>query len=283
MYFACFSMENEKMNIKSSKLEQVTWKGAKQQIDAWFQNEGDWDQTEEEKEKQLTMYPPFLERNIESFWDYFDLIDIISLCLAFKNMAYFAYQNNIKGFRTFCHNAWYNNELYLVDMPFISTDTLRTLNTMFRHCIKTITYQSNITNEVLRFIPEAENFTFYFDISNDSIQRPHYAFMKYVNLTLHGSYDTSLQDPTIDTLLTFPKITDLTIYNTYFNRASTTALSSVRVENLILVDCTLQQRRAPQFIQALVNTRHSLQALTILKDLHLVGISCGNYQEIPFI
>lgn len=118
--------------------------------------------------------------------------------------------------------------------------------------------------DILNELPHnAKDFTFYTNRLPTRIFRPHYQYLDYVKLTIFGNTCINISDAIVDILLTFPQIIKLELHKIYFSRNIIAALSSMKIEELILNNCTLPADSKQSFLQALYTSKNTLTSLTI--------------------
>lgn len=237
------------------------------QIEAWFENNV-WGMKEEQSEGEQNEHPRnFFSMYIYKFWEYFTLMEIITLSKAYKGSAYIAYLENIKGFADFCKMAWFNRKMDLSQFPELTLKSLRTLRIMFD--VDEIIFPTNVPSGILSYLPNAKTFTF--NLSREvSYIIPRYALIKRVSVTINGCFCLNLGDPTTPILLNFPLIDNLTLDDIYLTRVSLAALSTTKLKNITISQGSIAPSMNQELIDVLLKSRNGLESITIDSECNYV-------------
>lgn len=231
-------------------------------IELWFQEEK-WCKGKQQVEKEEAEYPrKFFRHLIPHFWSFLSLLDVINLAYTYKTAAYTAYKMNINGFGDFCDYMWKKGILDLRKFPQINSKMLKQLSRMY--LIRETIFTADMPTDCLDAIPWfGTNFTFYIDNPSVRLMRAVRPFPNKCELKIRGEWCTRMIDPTIDILFTFTNLSTLTLEQIYFTEHSIAALKLVKIKELILRKCTIAIHRNIDFVQALLNSSKTLEAITI--------------------
>lgn len=231
------------------------------QIENWFHNE-DWELSEEEIQKKENSPPEsFFGKHVATLWTHFTILEIIDVARAYKSAAYTAYEFNEGGFRDFCNMAWGpRKKMDLSQIPALTAGDLTKLFNLFD--INEIIFPANVPEDILNRLPNAQVLTF--NLNRDKpYSMPKYASIRNARLTINGDFCMNMADPLAQILFTFPRINHLTIHNVFFTRISIAALSTCQIKNITITQSSLYPNKDSAFVDALLNSRGSLESITI--------------------
>lgn len=145
------------------------------------------------------------------------LIDVIGIALKSERAAETAYEENYADFRRFCNNTWETKILDFRRFRNLHLEQFKLLQYTFE--ASTIIFTGNLPRNFLNHILTGHNFIFY--TSNKQydglpLLRPIRKSHKSVNLTINGTYNNYLTDPTNEILLTFQDIDKLVLNSICF-------------------------------------------------------------------
>lgn len=238
------------------------------QIESWFKIE-DSELKKRQKEMRENMYPfkffdkyKLIVRDID-FWSYLTLMEVINLALAIKEAAYGAYNDNVKGFNDFCRMAWNERRMDLTELKDLTIKSILTLKRAFGTFeVDEILFPMDVPEEILDHLPYARTFTF--NLTAHKIYKiPKYAIIRTVNLTINCCFSVAMNDSLNAILFAFPHTSVLTNNNAYFTEVSMAALGVIGLKKLVVTRSSLALGRERIFVRALMNSKDSLESITI--------------------
>lgn len=232
-----------------------------EKIEVWFENIYNWRPLGQSDDGKQGPYPEkFFDTDVDVFWDYFSMMELISFALAYKKVAYFVYNYNKKGFRDFCNEIWNKKILNLSQWEFITLKSLKTLNGMFS--VKEVLFPSDVPNEILEHLPMAKVYTFNLRWDK-TYATPRHAYIQSVKLIINGCFNMNMADPVSPILNKFPRISNLILNNIYFTRISIAALGTTKIKNLVITKSSLWPSGDEAFVKALQNSADTLESITL--------------------
>lgn len=182
----------------------------------------------------------FFEHHTPDFWRNLTLIDVIGIALKSERAAETAYDENYADFRAFCNYTWETKILDFRRFRNLQLEQFKLLQHTFE--ANTVIFTGNLPRNFLKNIFKGHNFIFYTSKKQYDglpLLRPDYRSYKTVNLTINGTYNIKLTDPTNEILLTFQDIDKLVFNTTCFTIDKIGILHSNRFYKLYMDNCTI--------------------------------------------
>lgn len=206
----------------------------------------------------------FFLNNISHFWKNLTLIEVIEIALKSKQAANNAYTDNYGKFRTFCQYTWRTEILDYRKFRNLTLEQFDLIQQTFD--AKTIIFPGNIPRNILGHIYTGYHLIFYTSRKQYDglpLLRPKNTSHRTVNLTINGSYNNYLTDPTNEILLTYQEIKTLTLNSICFTLDKVGILHSCRFYTLILNNCEIQGPCSKDLARCIVQRGQFLSDITI--------------------
>lgn len=182
----------------------------------------------------------FFEHHIPHFWKNLTLIEVIEIALKSEIAANTAYVWNYANFRTFCENTWKTKILDCRKFQNLQIEQFKLIQDTFD--VNTVILPGNIPRNILCHMYKGYNLIFYTSRKQYDglpLLRPQTTAYKSINLTINGSHNFYLTDPTNEILLTYQDIRKLTLNSICFTNEKIGILHSIRFYQLILNNCLI--------------------------------------------
>lgn len=189
------------------------------------------------EEKDLNI---FFTKHVPTFWRDLTLFDVIGIAKLSKMAAYTAYNYNYSNFKDFCDNLWEGKIIDYRKYKGITLDHFRTIQRMFD--VNTVISPGYMPRNILGHIHNGKHFIFYTCAAQYNglpLLRPQRPMMHSANVTINGTHNSLMTDPTIEIFYTFSRVNKLELNSIHFSNETISALYAVSFRKLILNDCTI--------------------------------------------
>lgn len=206
----------------------------------------------------------FFSTHVPHFWKNLTLIEVIEMALKSETAAHTAFEWDYAKFRTFCEKTWKTKILDYRQFRNLQLEQFKLIQETFE--VNTVIFPGNIPRNILGNIYAGHNYIFYTSSKQYDglpLLRPKYKSFKSINLTINGSYNCYLTDPTNEILLTYQEVGRLTFNSVCFTSEKVGILHSVRFYRLILDNCEIQGGSNEKLAECIVSRGQFLREITI--------------------
>lgn len=206
----------------------------------------------------------FFTYYIPEFWKYFDLLEVVSISLLFKQAFYTAYYDNIQGFRYFCDDIWKNRTLDYRKFSSITKTQFIAIQKAFP-ALKQI-FPHNIPRTILNHIKHRPNhLEFELDNNYPPFVRPTFPLQFVRQLTLRGCSSITMSQ-VLDIICTFQYTSRLTLRQMYINELFVTILRILRLRDITISESFMSPFLGFELGRTLYKSKDSLTHIRINAD-----------------